>query len=288
MRNTLKILAVFLIMAALTMGCADKSAQKEPTITVSYPTQKYLTEKITGEGFNINTLIMPGINPENYDPSISSLVALQNSKVYFRMNTPGFEETILTKIRSNYSDVEIIDVSKGVSRIKGTHKLHKGEGDPHLFGSVKNMKQIASNIYSCILKIDGKNRSKYQHNYQELQKSLEILDDSISSILKDCKGSSFMVMHPSLSYFARDYGLHQISIEDNGKEMTPKQLGQRLNEAREHGVKVLFYESENAPAQAKLISERLGINLVKFSLVSEDWSEQMLKIANAIADGCHN
>ena len=33
------------------------------------------------------------------------------------------------------------------------------------------------------------------------------------------KGGSFVVWHPSLSYFARDYGLEQISLEYDGKEV---------------------------------------------------------------------
>lgn len=33
-----------------------------------------------------------------------------------------------------------------------------------------------------------------------------------------------MIYHPALSYFARDYGLNQISIEEGGKEPSPAHL----------------------------------------------------------------
>lgn len=283
-----RIILIFSVVTVILAGCTDRSAQKEPTITVSYPAEKYLVDKIAGEDYDINTLIHPGMNPENYDPSISSLVALQNSKAYFRMNTPGFEEAVLTKIRSNFSDVEIIDVSKGVSRIKGTHKMLKDEGDPHLFSSVKNVKLIASNIFSAMIRLNPASKNRYERNYRYLKKELDNLDDSVANILKNCKGGYFMTMHPSLSYFARDYGLHQTAIEENGKEVTPRQLEQRIKTAKDNGVRVIFYESGHAPAQAALISERLGIKLVQISLISEDWSEQILKVANAIAEGCNN
>ena len=36
--------------------------------------------------------------------------------------------------------------------------------------------------------------------------------------------NAFMIYHPALSYFARDYGLHQIPIEAGGKEPSPAHL----------------------------------------------------------------
>jgi zinc transport system substrate-binding protein len=36
--------------------------------------------------------------------------------------------------------------------------------------------------------------------------------------MNSCKGKSFLIFHPALGYFARDYGLSQITIEVEGKE----------------------------------------------------------------------
>lgn len=261
----------------------------KPVITVSYPVQKYLVESITGDDYDINTLIEPGINPENFDPSISTIISVQNSIAYLSTGTPGFEETIINKIKSNNSDIDIIDTSKGILRIRGTHRgLGKHDGDPHIFSSIKNMKKMASNIYSEMIQLNPSHKKVYEANYNRLKKTLNQLDDSVSSILSKCKGKSFIIMHPSLSYFARDYGLSQIAVETDGKEVTPKQLEERINLAVKNEAGIIFYETESAPAPARLISDRLGIDLMKFTLTGENWSEQIQNIAHAIAKGCNN
>ena len=53
------------------------------------------------------------------------------------------------------------------------------------------------------------------------------------------RGSSFLVWHPSLSYFARDYGLHQIALGGaEHKEVSIPALREAIEEARGSGASV--------------------------------------------------
>ena len=91
----------------------------------------------------------------------------------------------------------------------------------------------------------------YKRNYQKLKGLLKATDDSIAGILAESKGKAFAVMHPSLSYFARDYGLRQVAMETDGKEASPRQLAERMEKARKLKAKVLIHDREHSPAQAK-------------------------------------
>ena len=59
------------------------------------------------------------------------------------------------------------------------------------------------------------------------------------------------VWHPSLSYFARDYGLEQISLGTEGKEMSAKSLTEAIDKARDKGVGVFFFQKEYDSRQAE-------------------------------------
>ena len=53
----------------------------------------------------------------------------------------------------------------------------------------------------------------------------------------------FIVYHPALTYYARDYGLRQVAIEADGKEPSAKQLTAVIRQAREAGVRRIFYQN---------------------------------------------
>lgn len=273
--------AVSVFLICFMLGCISKVEDAEPTYSVSYPMEKVLLERIVGDRVNINTLIPPGTNPESFDPSVSTLVSLEKSKAFFRLNTPGFEQSVMARTGRNYSGLDLVDADSGIVRIDGTHG--DGETDPHIWNSVKNARVMAANMARYLEKNDKGNAKKYERNAAKLDADLKALDDSIASILSGVEGRSFVVIHPALSYFARDYGLHQIALESEGKEVSPRQLAQRMNEARRSGAKVLVHDLEHSPARAEAMAEQMGLKLVLVSLNGYDWRDNLLKLAREIA-----
>ena len=92
-----------------------------------------------------------------------------------------------------------------------------------------------------------------------------------------------MVFHPAWGYFASAYGLEQLPVEVEGKEPKPKELMHLLEEAKENKVKAIFTQPEFSDTTAKLISEELGIKVIKASPLVSDWSQNLINLANAIA-----
>ena len=213
--------AAIILAAALALAgaaaCSHKRSNDKPVYSVSYPIQKTLLHAIVGDNAEINTLIPAGTNPETYDPSMSTLVSLENSDAYFRLNTPGFEEAIMAK---SGNGIQTVDCSRGIKTINGTHGA--GHADPHVWTSVKNAQIIADNIFRNLKPESAEDAETYKRNYQKLKGLLKATDDSIAGILAESKGKAFAVMHPSLSYFARDYGLRQVAMETDGKEASPR------------------------------------------------------------------
>lgn len=288
MRHPLLRIGLFAALAVTATGwfasCSGNSNPGQPVrYAVSYPMQRYLLCEIAGDSAEVSTLIPPGTDPETYESSVQTLRSLENSRAYFILGTPGFEESILRKVSDNLGEVEPVDCGKNIPHISDAHG--NGESDPHIWNSLRNAISIATAMRDWLVSHDPDHAAGYNRRYTDLNRRLTALDDSIAGILDDAKGKAFVVMHPSLSYFAHDYGLRQIAMETEGKEASPRQLSARMDEARKSGATVMIHDREHSSAAAESVARQLGLTLVSVSLNGDNWAEEMITIAKAIANG---
>ena len=89
-------------------------------------------------------------------------------------------------------------------------------------------------------------------------------------------------MAPSVSYFARDYGLRQVSVETAGKESSPAQYRNSLDKARAVFPRVFFAQAEFDSRQAQSMADELDVPVVKISMMQENLPAQIKTIANEL------
>lgn len=275
------LLALSLCLA-LIMACQRQAPQKA-TLAVSIEPQRYLLERIVGSKYNIVTLLTANSDPETYDPSVSNLLALQKCDIYFRVGTIGFEQATLEKISENYPTLEIINSSKGISRAEGTHGGPHGY-DPHVWTSVKNARIMAKNMYNALVIKYPKNKNLFTRQWSVLDRDLKMLDSLITEQLKPYSGKAFIIKHPSLTYFARDYNLKQIPLEINCKEPSPNDMKQRMNEINIAKPVVFFIEPGRASDTQRALANELKIPVAEISPLEHDWKKNIITVANAIAN----
>jgi len=271
------------LLAACSAGPSDK-----PIVTVSIEPQKYLLEQITGDRIEIRTLIANGANPETYDPSLTHVINLSKSIGFLRMGNIGFEAAILDKIRQEDPELPIFNTSLGVIPVTGTHS-HGDERhetvDPHTWSSVKNAKIIAHNMLNAMIELDPANKAYYSRNYERFEHHLDSLDNAIAEKLAPHAGEAFMVWHPSLSYFARDYGLEQITAGNaDNKEVAVATLKEAIDHAAERKVSIFFYQKEFDSRQAESVSGRIDIKRMSINPLNYEWEKEITSIADAIAE----
>lgn len=109
------------------------------------------------------------------------------------------------------------------------------------------------------------------------------MDSVIASRLAPAKGKAFLVWHPSLSYFARDYGLRQIAIGQEHKESSISGLTNLLKSARSENAVCFFSQKELDSRQAQMVDEALGLKPVDISTLSPEIESTLLQAADAIA-----
>ena len=102
-------------------------------------------------------------------------------------------------------------------------------------------------------------------------------------LLEPYKGTSFIIYHPALTYFAREFGLNQLCIELDGKEPSPAQLKELIETARASQAKVVFVQQEFDQKNAELIAQETGCRLVRINPLAYDWRKEMVNLAKILA-----
>lgn len=294
--RTLLILSSCLLLAACTGRSAKNGSGdgEKPIITVTLEPQRYFTEAIAGDKFTVVSMVPKGSSPETYDPIPQQLVSLGNSKAYFRIGYIGFEQTWMDRLMDNTPHIQVFDTSQGIDLILNNdapehgHSNHDGHlhaVEPHVWNSTNNAFVLAANTYKALCTLDKDNQPYYRARYDSLCHRIQYTDSIICQQLSAPNASkAFMIYHPALSYFARDYGLHQISIEEGGKEPSPAHMKELIDICKSEGVKVIFVQPEFDKRNAETIAQQTGTKVVPINPLSYHWEEEMLNVAKALTN----
>ena len=242
---------ITLLIAILCGGCTSRRPADGEPLYVSILPLRSLVQGIVGDDFDIEVLVPPGASPETFEPTPRQFVGLNKARMVFNVGLIDFETTLLAKVEDQ---AKVVDLSRGIELIAGTCS-HGSHGhththgiDPHVWTSPRALQKMAENAYEAIREAYP-DSVKYETNYRLLQQELKALDERTAARIAASDVEYFIIYHPALTYYARDYGLRQIAIEADGKEPSAKQLTQLIRQAREDGVRRILYQSQ-FPASA--------------------------------------
>lgn len=255
-----------------------KSPRDTRTIIVSIEPLRYFAEQIAGDRFVVKSMVPKGGNPETYEPTASQMIDLSKSDMYVKVGQIGFERAWMKKLEKNAPHTIIIDSSEGIDMINTMH----GHSDPHTWMSTQNAVIIARNIYRALSTVDAKDSLFFKSNLDNLVSRINVLDTHIREQLTRDKSTAFLVYHPSLTYFARDYHLRQIPIEEEGREPSVSQLMNTVKVARESNVKCLFLQKEFDNRNTRVVAKETGVEVIKIDPLNYHWEDEMLRTAKKL------
>jgi zinc transport system substrate-binding protein len=277
------IVYFFLLMIVSCNQAGPKDGGK--FITVSIPPFKYFIEAIGGGDFRVNIMVPPGANPHIYEPVPDQITNLRKSVAYVSDGYLGFEMTWLDRLYETNPAMKRLSLGTKIDLIKPegavTHEHSEG-ADPHYWVSPKCALIIASEIKTLLTGITPEKSDKYTHNYDILVKSINDLDQEARTLFSSYQQSPFMIFHPTLGYLARDYGLKQIAVENEGKEPNPSSLKDLIDYGKSKKIKVIFVQREYDVKNARTIAEETGASIVIIDPLSENWAGSVQEIINAL------
>ena len=280
---------LLLLVFILSLACSPQKPTEKETLTVSILPQKYVVEKITGGQFEVQVLVPPGANHENYSLVPSQMKSLSRSLAWFRIGKLSFEEAWQAKIQQNNPNLKIVDTSASADWIAGEEEQHGDHVhlhgiDPHIWMAPGEVEKIAEHTAHGLSVLFPEKKELFAENLASFKNEIEALDEEIRNKLSGLENRKFLIFHPALSYFARQYDLEQISLEVEGKEPSPKHMANIIKQAREEGIKVVFIQQEFDQENAKQLASEIKGEIVQINPMDEDWAGQLREIADKIVE----
>lgn len=275
MRKTILLLFTMFLL----LSCGGKRDDSR-VITVTIEPLRYFAEQLVGDRAEVTTLVPKGSSPETYEPTAQQMVALGNSMMFIKVGDLGFERTWVAKLGDLADGIEIVDTSEGIATVESTSR---GVTDQHTWMSCANALVIVKNIYNSLRTADPVNASFYEGRYNALVAKIEKLNAELTESLNTVEGSSFIIYHPALTYFAKEYGLHQLAVEEDGREPSAASLAKVIDEAKAEGVRLMLVQQEFDRRNAEIVAKALNIGITTINPLSYEWEKEMRDIGRIIA-----
>lgn len=266
--------AIFsLLIAGFLSACSPQPASQEKTLYVSILPIRSLVKEIVGEDFRIEVLVPPGASPETFEPTPRQFIGLNEAQLVFNVGLLEFETALLDKIEDR---TKIVDLSRGIVRIEGScaHAGRNGSDhahgvDPHVWTSPRALQRMAENAYEAI-HARWPDSAKYTANHARLQEELRQLDLRTAEKIARSGIRYFIIYHPALTYYARDYGLRQEAVEADGKEPSAKRLTALIRQARKDGIGRILYQNQFPVSVVETIARDIGAECAEIDPLRED------------------
>ncbi len=263
-----------LILLVLLTSCAKEASSekpKKPLVLVSIAPYKFLVNKIAEDALDVETIIPPRSNPHVYEPTSKQVATLHRSDIWFRIEEP-FERKLLPILSK---DLEVHDLVLG---------MELDHEDRHVWLSPKILKIQAQKIAKVLQNRYPAHSEKFQKNLIGFEKELDAVDVEIGALLAPLKARSLIVSHPAFGYFCKDYGLEQISIEQEGKDPRPRHVEKILEMTKEKMPALALALPQHNNKGVQLVAGEMKLPVRLIDPYAENSLKTMLSLARLIAD----
>lgn len=286
MKNKTLIPIVLILTLILVSACAKSTSRDgdKLVVAVSIVPQSTFVKEVAGDLVEVITMIPPGSSAETYAPTPRQLQDFSKASVFFTIGVPSEEANILPKSKDFNPDLKVVDLAGHVSDVYPDLEIAPGERDPHIWLSPKRVKIMVDAIARELSTLDPKNQDTYYKNASEYIEELDAVDIKIRESLKDLKTKTFIAYHPAFGYFAHDYGLEMIALEEEGKEASPQTFKGVIDIAKEKGIKVIFYQAEVDSRQSEAFAKEIGGRTEQIAPLAPDYIENLEKMADTFSE----
>ena len=244
-------------------------------------------QKIGGDLVQVQVLIPPGASPHVFEPAPSVMARASQARVFVYIGA-GLEPWAAKLLRARGRDgLVVVEAARGVPLLQDTHhhdhegaedrghagRHHKEEdsvdlhqaGNPHIWLDPVLAQEICRKIAAAFIQADPGHRAQYEANLKEYLAALEALHQEIQQQSRTWTLRDFVSFHPSFSYFARRYNLHEVGTIEAapGREPTPRHLKNLVAAIRGYGIKVVFAEPQLNPRVAEVIAQEAGVKVLR-------------------------
>ena len=244
-RHTSRMSRFISLLILLCLFCAGCGREETTFVCAGIPPVAWLTQTIAGPGICVVTLLPPGQNPHTYEPTVRQAASLANARLLVTVGLP-MEDTLAKSTRAN-----VINLAPGAHE----HEHDDDDGcdhNPHIWLSPRRLIPLLPSIAEGLAAAFPGQAEDFRARAKELAQTLTALDAELTAQFAPFAGKTFFDTHPAWALFAEDYGLRELALEKDGKEITAKHLADFISELKTHSARVVFCDpfSNRAPLKS--------------------------------------
>lgn len=270
------------IVGIIAVSCGNNhdiaTVDDRPVISVTIEPLRYFVEGIVGDRYRVVTMVVSGGNPETYEPTARQMRQLAHSSLYIKVGDIGFERTWMARLTADAPVMTVVDTSTGIDLIA----TEGGAPDPHTWMSVVNARVIVENIFAAVAAQAPSDSAYFAVNKQTLLAHIDSVGAEIEATIATKEQRAFLIYHPILTYFARDYGLSQIPLEEEGREAGVARIKDVIDIAKEQNIKTFFVQREFGATAANTIAESVGATQTEIDPLGYEWDKEIVRIAKQL------
>jgi zinc transport system substrate-binding protein len=270
------IISVFLFagvpLKKANLGLISK--EEKIGVVVSILPLAEFVEQVGKDKVEVTVIVPPGADPHLFELTPVQLKKISQAQLYVEVGSGlNFELTWMDKIKLIYKDMLICNSSIGITLV---------DKDPHIWLSPRNAKTMVENISEALTKIDPLSQKYFKKNSIEYINKLDILDKEIKALLEGVKNCRFISYHSSWGYFAKEYDLIQIAIENEGKEPSAASLAHIIDQTRAFNISIILVSPQFNTKSAEVVAKEVGAKIIIADPLSMDYINNLRKLVEEI------
>lgn len=280
-RKVFYLLTLFLVTLAVVFSFSKKKTSPSQDIVVTTAPYKYFAKRLIQDPSSVYCLTSQDSDPHVFEPSSQEMLHLFKAKVWFLTGEP-FEKNLSATVLKNNPSIQIIDLTKHIPAHSAGCSCH-GDHDLHFWLSPKIAQKQTEIMASALMALYPEKHEIILKQEDALNRDFDRLDHSVRHLLKQNHHTPFLVSHPAFSYFAKDYDLHQLSLEDESADPSARKLTELTDQIQKESIETLFYQKQYNLKAAKQFADLYGLNMVELNPYSEDYFNNLLLFAQHLS-----
>jgi ABC-type Zn uptake system ZnuABC Zn-binding protein ZnuA len=219
-----------------------------------------LAANVGGDRVRVRSLLKPGIDPHDYEPSPADIDAIAHADLVLE-NGVGLEAWLTDTIDSSGFDGPVVDTSQGVRL-----RMVGDAPDPHIWQDPGNAERMAANIERGLAAAEPAAAPAFEANLAAYTRQLEALDAEVRRQLDSLANRKVVTDHDAFGYYLDRYRLELVGTVipsfDSSAELSGRDIRDLVAKVRATRVRAIFSETTLPARAAETIGREAGVAVV--------------------------
>jgi ABC-type Zn uptake system ZnuABC Zn-binding protein ZnuA len=259
---------ILIVLAAMSMP-----ARATVNVVTTTPDLADFVRIAGGDLVKVDNIVRGDQNPHYIEVKPSYMMKVRGARLFFMvgMDLEKWAQQVIDGSRN--SSLEVVDLSRNITKLEVPTRLDASEGDVHRFGNPhywldpRNVPVIMDEIVAALSQASPADATTFKANAAAYVKALEAKTREWEALMKPLQGRQVITFHRSWTYFAAWLNIvvaEQVEPKP-GVPPSPSHTAAVIDLARKGGIKAILVEPFYDMTAAEQIAKAAGAKVLRVS-----------------------